>query len=86
MALWVTISSVPRTTTVEAELPEPTTSIGVVAGLGTTYTVDTAAGSPVETRGLVVHFASLSRPVLRLLETGNGWFPVEIIDVNKPYR
>lgn len=61
----------------EAELPEPSTSIGAVEGLGTTYTVDTAAGSPVETRGL-------SRTVLRLLETGNGWFPVEITDVNKP--
>lgn len=63
MAAWVTISSVPRTTAVEAELPEASTSIGATAGLGTTYTVETAAGSPAETRGLVVHFVSLPRPV-----------------------
>lgn len=85
MGAWVTVSSMPPTTTVEAELTLPSTSIEAIAGLGTTYTeVNTAAGSPVETTGgLVVHFGSLTRQVSGQLETGNDCFPVEITDVNK---
>lgn len=84
MGAWVTFSSVPKTTKVEAELTLPSTSIGAIADLGTTYTeVNTAAGSPVETRGLAMHFVSLTRQVFGLLETGNDCFPVEITDVNE---
>lgn len=83
MGAWVTVSSMPTTTTVEAELTLPSTSIEAIAGLGTTYTeVNTA--SPVETTGgLVVHFGSRTRQVSGQLETGNDCFPVEITDVNK---